>query len=182
MHNGNSYVVNVNNSEVSQTASLDENISNEEEEKYDSICLICFDSYLSNDSSWLVRSKNCGCQKIYHLKCFYSWYKDNKSCPICHADITDNDLEIMIYHNSKWEILPLHLVSNIFLENNLNEVYNDDSSYESDDDSIDETNSLCCSTKLFDCINILILIVCILMLGFLIILALIIYSNGGLNL
>ena len=73
-------------------------------DEYDPTCLICYDSFLDENTGWLIRSNSCGCQKIYHLKCFYDWYTDNKQCPICRSNIKDSDLQAMIYHNNKWKI------------------------------------------------------------------------------
>lgn len=93
-----------------------------EEDSIDTTCLICFESYLDDTPHWLIRSKKCECQKIYHLDCFTKWYKDNKKCPICHTTLENRDWDALIYHNRKWKILPFDYILNVFKKNDLTNI------------------------------------------------------------
>jgi hypothetical protein len=99
-----------------------------EEDSIDSTCLICFETYLDETPHWLIRSKKCECQKIYHLDCFTKWYKENKECPICHTSLENRDWDALIYHNRKWKILPFDYILNVFKKNDLTNivVHNED--------------------------------------------------------
>lgn len=80
----------------------------------DTTCLICFEDYLGSDNrTWLIRTSNCECQKLYHLKCFLNWYKEHKECPICHNKTTDNDWQVMVYHNNKWKMIPFSFITDM---------------------------------------------------------------------
>ena len=84
----------------------------------DSTCLICLEDYLENNNKrWLIRTSNCECQKIYHLKCFLDWYKENKQCPICHNSAIDDNWQVMIYHNKKWKMIPFNFITDMISDN-----------------------------------------------------------------
>lgn len=86
---------------------------------HDTTCLICLEDYLENNNNdWLIRTTNCECQKIYHLRCFLSWYEENKECPICHSEALDNNWQVMIYHNSKWKMIPFDFITDMISKNN----------------------------------------------------------------
>ena len=105
----------------------------------DSTCLICMEDYLKNDSNnWLVRSSHCECQKIYHLKCFLNWYKNNKQCPICHQTGEDENWQILVYHNRKWKMLPFNFIIEMFTENDF---FNTIMDIPNDED-IDQVNNI----------------------------------------
>ena len=88
-------------------------------EEYDSTCLICLNSFLDDDV-WIVRSTGCECRKIYHLNCFYNWYKNNLNCPICHQELDKNNLAILIYNENQWKQIQFDLICKIFEENEFN--------------------------------------------------------------
>ena len=128
-------------------------------DEYDSTCLICYDTFLDEDTNWIVRSNSCGCQKIYHLKCFYDWYKDNKECPICRSEISDSDLNAMIYHNKKWKILPLNLISDIYFLNDFNKIYGIETNHDQNSKESSFCNLLFQIILVLVCISILVLLI-----------------------
>ena len=44
-------------------------------------CNICLESVRNNANLNL----NCECQYYVHYKCYYKWWKKNKTCIICHS-------------------------------------------------------------------------------------------------
>ncbi len=74
--------------------------TNEEIQKEDMECFICFDNKI--DSEYPVRLKYqihyfkyCYCDGYIHMSCLNIWYENYKECPICRKSIKEADyLEI----------------------------------------------------------------------------------------
>lgn len=93
-------------------------LSKDSSQDQDTTCLICFENYLESENrNWLIRTQNCQCQTIYHLKCFLNWYKEHRECPICHIAATDESWQVMIYHNNKWKMLPFNFIIDMVSDN-----------------------------------------------------------------
>ena len=59
-------------------------------------CIICLDNI--EDGSLLILDeldtiiRGCKCKGRFHRECFYKWYHNNSTCPICTLEIIVNDL------------------------------------------------------------------------------------------
>ena len=55
-------------------------------------CIICFNDITSKRTLLSLDSLNCEirtcqCRGVLHKKCFYEWYTNNHTCPICNSQI-----------------------------------------------------------------------------------------------
>ena len=48
----------------------------------DTECIICLDSFKSEEHATLVR-----CGHMYHTTCLYRWFVKKKTCPICDINV-----------------------------------------------------------------------------------------------
>ena len=65
------------------------------DENQNDLCLICWDPSITNNNlikmksilSYLLFSKSCSCNGIFHHNCLLKWINSTKSCPICRKPI-----------------------------------------------------------------------------------------------
>jgi hypothetical protein len=63
------------------------------------LCLICLDTSTTNNNlikmksliSYLLFSKHCSCNGIFHYNCLLKWINITNSCPICRNPIINED-------------------------------------------------------------------------------------------
>ena len=64
---------------------------------YNNECLICLD-YIEDGSLLILNEldtiiRDCNCKGTFHRECFYTWYHNNSTCPICTLEIIVNDID-----------------------------------------------------------------------------------------
>ena len=72
--------------------------TNENDENKNDLCLICWDPSATNNNlikmkttlSYLLFSKDCSCNGIFHCNCLLKWINSTNSCPICRKPIEKN--------------------------------------------------------------------------------------------
>lgn len=83
------------------------------EEIKNELCLICWDPSANNNKlikmnsviSYLLFSKDCSCNGIFHYNCLLKWINTTNSCPICRKPIKRNvDEENIVTLNNKSQI------------------------------------------------------------------------------
>ena len=88
---------------------IDENKNENEND----LCLICWDSSTTNNNlikmksvlSYLLFSKVCSCNGIFHYNCLLKWINTTNSCPICRKPIEDgSNEENVVTLNNKSQI------------------------------------------------------------------------------
>jgi hypothetical protein len=83
----------------------DQKISNEQIEKEQDECFICYEIKLDNKiepirlKMQILYLKNCECDGAIHGKCLDIWYNLNKTCPICRKVIVKNDCKLIKFMN-----------------------------------------------------------------------------------
>ena len=91
---------------------IDEINENKNENKND-LCLICWDPSATNNNlikmkttlSYLLFSKDCSCNGIFHCNCLLKWINSTNSCPICRKPIeTDITEENVVILNNKSQL------------------------------------------------------------------------------
>ena len=85
----------------------------EQEENTNELCLMCWDPSTTNNKlikmnpviSYLLFSKLCSCNGIFHYNCLLKWIDTTNSCPICRKPIErDLDEENVVTLNNKSQI------------------------------------------------------------------------------
>lgn len=85
----------------------------EPDEIKNELCLICWDPSTSKNKlikmnpviSYLLFSKHCSCNGIFHYNCLLKWINTTNSCPICRKPIeTDINEENIVALNNKSQI------------------------------------------------------------------------------
>jgi len=85
----------------------------EPEEIKNELCLICWDTSTTNNKlikmnpviSYLLFSKHCSCNGIFHYNCLLKWINTTNSCPICRKPIeTDITEENVVILNNKSQL------------------------------------------------------------------------------
>jgi hypothetical protein len=85
----------------------------EPEEIKNELCLICWDTSTTNNKlikmnpviSYLLFSKHCSCNGIFHYNCLLKWIDTTNSCPICRKSIErDINEENVVTLNNKSQI------------------------------------------------------------------------------
>ena len=56
-------------------------------------CIICFNDITSKRTLLSLENLNCEtricqCKGVIHKRCFYEWYNNKKTCPVCNSQIT----------------------------------------------------------------------------------------------
>jgi hypothetical protein len=62
------------------------------------LCIICWEPSITNNNlikmkstlSYLLFSKDCSCNGIFHYNCLLKWINTTNSCPICRKPIQKN--------------------------------------------------------------------------------------------
>ena len=84
-----------------------------QEEITNELCLICWDPSTTNNKlikmnpviSYLLFSKLCSCNGIFHYNCLLKWIDTTNSCPICRKPIErDINEENVVTLNNKSQI------------------------------------------------------------------------------
>ena len=76
-------------------------------------CCICLDinNMDNNDTVYIINEENdknvCCCNINLHSKCFFMWYKKNKTCPICRNIIKPES----IYFNNEDDFIILNIIN-----------------------------------------------------------------------
>jgi hypothetical protein len=86
------------------------------EEIKNDLCIICLDPSITNNNlikmqsilSYLLFSKDCSCNGIFHYNCLLKWINTTNSCPICRKPI-QRDINV-----TNQNILTLNNTSQIF--------------------------------------------------------------------
>lgn len=77
------------------------------------LCIICLDPSITNNNlikmksliSYLLFSKDCCCNGIFHYNCLLKWINTTNSCPICRKPIeTDINEENIVILNNKSQL------------------------------------------------------------------------------
>ena len=87
---------------------IDDDNQDVEDNSSDLTCLICMEETIDHNSI-LVSSESCGCNKYYHIRCFLTWYNQEKKCLICHKPLSESDINIYIFsiNENLWEQISL---------------------------------------------------------------------------
>lgn len=85
------------------------NEPNELDENENELCLICWDTSITNNNlikmkstlSHLLFFKDCSCNGIFHYNCLLKWINTTNSCPICRKPIEQdiNEENVVILNN-----------------------------------------------------------------------------------
>ena len=77
------------------------------------LCIICLETSTTNNKlikmnpviSYLLFSKHCSCNGIFHCNCLLKWIDTTKSCPICRKSIErDINEDNVVTLNNKSQI------------------------------------------------------------------------------
>ena len=77
-------------------------------------CIVCLD--LIEDYATLYKNTLCKCEYTAHDKCLYKWLKQEKSCPTCRKELSDE-----IVNRYQERISDYQRERNLQIQNNANE-------------------------------------------------------------
>jgi hypothetical protein len=92
----------------------DEPEQEKQEEIINELCLICLDTSTTNNKlvkmktviNYLLFSKYCSCNGIFHYNCLLKWIDTTTSCPICRKPIErDKNEENLVNLNNKSQMV-----------------------------------------------------------------------------
>jgi hypothetical protein len=79
------------------------------EEIKNELCIICLDPSITNNNlikmrallSYLLFSKDCYCNGIFHYNCLLKWINTTNSCPICRKPIIHEENVVTLNNKSQ---------------------------------------------------------------------------------